>query len=476
MPYLVVDDFSTGIDLRKSTVTSKQGTLRELRNAFVTAGGEIEKRKTLTLVSVLPAGATTGLAFRDNQIVVFGTAAAPGSLPPYTTYEQLVPDGGGVTITRVLDVAPFGSTLYVIAKFSDGSVRHFADGTEIVAMRNNGTAARAHKAKMHVVDGSNLRFSAINDPDDFAGTGSGIIDVTTHDTGTPTLVGLEPYYGLLALLGRTSVQLWSIDPDPAMNTIQQTLGNIGLVAPNAVSRYGNGDILFLSDTGVRSLRARDSSNAAVLNDIGSPIDKLIGQKRAILTPADAEKITALVDPLTGQFWLVWGNEVHVLSYYPNSKITAWSTFELPWTPDHVVLANSRILLRKGDEIFVYGSVPPSGSPLDPNAPLGTSAALYDATTVTVVTSMLDVQKPATNKNWQGIDLAVQGLWDVYVAPDYANPDVWTKIATVSAPTFGDHRVPLNMTSTHLSLKLVSQGTGFASISAVNLHFEGGSQD
>lgn len=35
------------------------------------------------------------------------------------------------------------------------------------------------------------------------------------------------------------------------------------------------DVFFLSESGIRSLRARDSSNAAFASDIGNPIDTLI---------------------------------------------------------------------------------------------------------------------------------------------------------------------------------------------------------
>lgn len=471
MPYLVVDDFSAGIDLRKSNTTAKAGTLRDLRNGFVSAGGEIVKRKTFTSVGTLPPSGTHGLGFTDDQLVVFGTDAPGGigALPANTTYKQLTVSDGA-TISRVLDVDPWGSKLYVIARFNDGTTRHFFDGTQVAAMTNKGTVARTHKSKMYVGDGDNLRFSAVGAPNDFAGTGSGTIDVTQQDAATGKLVGIEQYYGKLALFGRNAVQLWVMDPDPAVNNFDQVLGNIGLVSPNAVSRYGNGDVLFLSQTGIRSLRARDSSNAAVLNDIGSPIDDLIAAKRAVLTPAVAERQFALVDPLTGQFWLVWGNEVHVLAYYPNSKVTAWSTFTLPWSPDHVTLANQRIVFRVGNECFIYGSVPSSGSPFDPNAQIGLSAAVYDGSAVTIITPMLDLGKPAHAKTWQGLDMSASGVWEVYVAPDHQKPDSWTKIATVTDPTFQDERIPIDMgESTHIAVKLVSTGLGPAQVNSFALH-------
>lgn len=481
MPYLIVEDFSAGVDLRKSAVSSKPGTLRKLTNAFVNVGGEIEKRKTITAIGTLSTGKTQGIGFLNDRLAVFGTEApgVVGTMPDHTDYYQLIPTDPARTISRVLDVSLFGTGMYVIVRFDDDSIGHFYVTTSGAAQLTgvSGTNARTHQMKLYLVDGRNLRFSAVGDPDDFAGTGSGIIDVAQQDTGSTVLVGVEQYYSYLALLARNAIQLWQMDVDPNKNALIQVLGNIGLVAPNAAAKYGNGDVLFLSDTGVRSIRARDSSNAAVLNDIGSPIDPRIAEKRGVLTPADAEKITALVDPLTGHFWLVWGREVFVLAYYPNSKVSAWSTFLPNVSVDYVIQANSRIVFRSGDSLFVYGSVPPSGSPFDPNVPLGTSAALYDASPVEVELPPIDVSKPTTNKTWQALDLACDGTWRVYANPDpIQNDGNWTLIATVDGPTYNKGKIPVNMRSTHLGLKLVSTSTGPAKVSRVAVHFDDGSKD
>lgn len=477
MPYLMVDDFSAGLDLRKDAVTSPPGSLRTLDNAFITAGGQIEKRKTLTNIGICPAGTTKGVAFVGGALTVFGTVApgSVGTLPSYVVYSRLTV-ADAVTIVRILDVSVFGNAAYVIARMSDDSIRHFYNGVQLAGAQIAGTNARAHKQKQYVVAGQNLFFSAVADSDDFVGTGAGVIDVTTEDAGSTELVGLEQYYNALALFGRNSIQIWSMDPDPSLNSIVQVLGNIGLVAANAVSRYGNGDVLFLSDTGIRSLRARDSSNAAVLNDLGSPIDEPIQSKRADLTAAAAEKIAAFVDPLTGHFWLAWGNEIHVLSQYPNSKVTAWATFKLPWTVDYTCIANSRVVMRVGEEIFVYGSVPPSGSPFDPTTPIGSTAAVYDATPVTIETPMLNASKPATVKHWQGIDVVCTGTWDVYVTPDLNAPATYTKIATVQNTTFEDGRIAIDMRSTHLGLKFVSVGSERAILGGFALHHDLGDDD
>lgn len=478
MAYQLIEDFAAGLDLRKSAITSKPGTLRQLTNGFVNAGGEIEKRETFALFGTLPAD-THGLAFNGDNLVVFGTVdpGSLGALPAYVEYQQLVPDPATAeTIDKILDVEWFATNHFVVARFTDGSVKGFYNGAEVTDANFAGTNVKAHSAKMYAVDGPNVRFSAVGSATDWGngvgGSGHGIIDVTVEDTDGTDLVGMADYYGQLALFGRKSIQVWAMDPDPALNTRVQTLGNIGLVAPHAAARYGSGDVLFLSDTGIRSLRARNSSNAASLTDIGSPIDRLLATKRLSLTSAIRENIRAFVEPLSGRFWLVWQDEIFVLSHYPDTKITAWSKFQRTLDADAVCVANSRIAVRTGNDIQLYGALPGQGiNPFLPDAPTGVKA--YDSEACTVETPFLDVGSPGTKKSWTGIDLSVEGTWDVFVNPDYQSGGPWTKVASVGSASWQHGRIPLNMRSTHLGVRLVSTGGGANTLASLALHYTAG---
>jgi len=472
MAYTIIEDFTAGLDLRKLSITAKPGSLRQCENAFINSGGEIEKRKTITFSGTV-ADNSIGLAFLNDKVVAFGKAATPTqAMPAGTTYIQIPT---AKTIARVADVANFGTGLYVITRNTDNSYEHWwsANGAAAVAVTGGvGTTVKTHASKVYLGSGRNLKFSAVNAPSDMTGTGSGAIDITAQDGLSASIVGMELYYSYLAVFARFAVQLWHMDPDPDLNSYVQSLGATGLTAQNAVARYGNGDLLFLSDTGIRSLRARDSSNAAVLNDIGSPVDELVHSLRQNLTPTISEKIMAVVDPVSGQFWLIWGTTIIVLSYYPNSKVTAWSTYTFPRTIDYAVVANSRLVLRCGNDLFVYGSVAPGTVPWDPNAPLGVEQ-VYDATKLTVELPMFDAGKPATDKLFHGIDVACQGIWDVYLNPDPLAPGAYVRNSTLTASTYSIQRIPVDLTSTHMGIKLVSQSAGYAAMARIALHYDDG---
>jgi hypothetical protein len=467
MPYFMIEDFAAGVDVRKSTITAKAGTLRILENGFVNPGGEIEKRRQFKRVALL-AGQTAGLGALNNEVYVFGTDA-PGAVtvPAPLKYQQLTPSDS-TTILRVLDTDIFLGKFFVVARMSDGSIRRFYDGTQVTG--GGGTGARSHASKIFTVDSSLVRFSAVNNPADWAGTGSGSIDATTQDAGSADLIGIERYYDYLALMGRRSIQIWAMDADPAKSQIIETLANTGLAAPQACVRYGSGDVLYLSNNGIRSLRARDSSNSAVINDLGSPIDPLILDRRLSLSEDSAERIWALVDPVTGHYWLAWGDTIFVLAYYPGSSVSAWSTFKLPYSVDHAVSAGARVAVRSSNEVFVYGGFLNPANAFDNYVPSASIEGEYDDSQCVVVTPMMDLGKPATTKLLTGIDLAIEGTWKLEVCPDPLSPDAWNFVGTFTQSTYSLSRIPISGNTTHLALRLTSQGTGRARIGAIAIHY------
>lgn len=470
MGYFVLQDFAAGIDLRKNAATAPPGTLRVLRNGFVNPGGEVEKRRKFSQFASLDTF-TSGLGGINTTLYAIGTAA--GITPPTPVqYHRLFPAGGAVTISSILDVDVFNSKLFVTARMSDNSVRRFYDGAEVTTpVDMTGLAARTYGSKVYTVEGSLLRGSAINNPSQFTAGVSGafVTDVTQAESGAPDLLAIERYYNLLALFGRRAIQLWSVDADPAKNQLVETLSNAGIIGSQALVRYGNGDVMFVSNTGIRSVRARDSSNAAVLNDIGSPIDQLIIDRRLALSGAESEKIFGLVDPMTGHAWFIWGSTVYVLAYYPASKVTAWSTFELPFPADFALVAGPRVVIRAGNAVYIYGGFNNAANALDNYVPSNTVANEYDNTECVVQTAYLDFNAPATVKHYWGMDVAIEGSWFVEASFDPLQPNAWEALGTFTSTTYTMQSIPMVGQSTHLALRFTSKNTGPAKLGAVAIH-------
>lgn len=464
MTELIIDDFKLGLDVRRSILTAPPGSLQTLDNCLINAGGEIEKAAAFVPVYDIPAG-TFGLIGLGSNIYVFGPQGIDGVLPPNGTlpypllYRALTPDPGK-TIARILDAEAFQSQFLVVAQNTDGSLTNWWNGQVVYTGANPGPGnyVRVWQAKMYRTIGQYLAFAGVNDPsmtnpDDTNNPGAGFIDLSATDSDSNMLQGLEIYYKEMAVFSRLVTQLWSLDPDPSQNQLQQTL-RIGAFSPQSIHQFGTGDVLFLSDSGVRSLKAINSSNAAAVNDVGSPIDKLLIDE--IANNPEAPWACAVVSPITGRYLLAIGKKIYVLSYYPSAKISAWSTVTLPMNVDYMSTVLNRVIYRSGDTLYMYGG--PSGNQ-------------YDNTLATVVTPMMAANTPTLWKKPISIDLMVQGVWQLQAGMLANNPGARELVGTFNGQTYSLQAIPYAGYGTHIGLTLTTSDPSPALLGSITVNFQ-----
>jgi hypothetical protein len=540
MPYYLIEDFRNGLDLRRSSEMAVSGTVRELTNAFVNEGGEIEKRKGFIRNDVL-----TFYAQRD---IYKGRVNGPFEVPGFPDAvffrhnNNSVPDGDFVagvgSIARVYTVGsgygrqrfwamrnPLNPPGSIGAMYHAQAWSHYANNAYVVdgyyradnripftdhayvtftgdeptsqsavSVNDGRVFQRILKTKGYVVSGDVLYASAVGDPANMAGTGSGQLDLSTQGASIGTAISLADYYGELAVFGRRGVQFYSVDPDFAKNQYLRRL-EAAVFAPRSVVGYGDGDIVFLSRDGIRSLQARDSSNLAKVTDIGSPIDRLIvdelrnsGETETMFSAAGpslpiADFFTVamgIVHPDTGQLWMALRDKIYVYSRFTGSRVAGWSVFQLPapaldnlsdmtgteksrWIADMARINDTIVFRTFADEIFVYG---------------GASAEQYDTAKATVVTPFLDMGTPGDMKYFTGLDLVCEGEWTVEVST-VPVPDQrlipWQKVAVVDGRTRAVERVPMQARGTQIALRLTTQSAYAARLAQVGIYFEGGAQ-
>jgi hypothetical protein len=127
--YFILEDFRLGQDSRKDPLVSPPGTLTTLKNAHITPGGDLEKRKAFVAEYTLPTG-TFGLSVQNSTLYAFGSAAEPAGMPSGVTYQRLQhPTGEAMTAVTKAEI--FDGKLYVIARFADDSIYHFYDGSQV---------------------------------------------------------------------------------------------------------------------------------------------------------------------------------------------------------------------------------------------------------------------------------------------------------------------------------------------------------
>lgn len=323
-------------------------------------------------------------------------------------------------------------------------------------------------SKVYSTSGPNMHFSGIKIPAGWTtdNVGAGFIDMSSESSGSEQLVALAKYQNSVAVFAETVIQIWYVDPDPTLNRQSQVLNNTGSGSPKSVTQFGDNDLFYLNESGLRSLRARDASNAASTTDIGSPVDPLITSVLSGMSADARQNIIGLIEPRDGRFWLIMGDRIFVFSFFSGASVSAWSEYLPGFTVDEAVVFGRRVYLRSGDTIYVYGGL---GNDLE-----------YDDTEAVAQTPYLDANKPWKPKELTGIDVAAQGEWKIYTAMNPNNLEAQDAIGTIcdviADTTFNDGRIPAQGKSTHFSLIFKSQGSGYAKLGSCVIHFEADGDD
>lgn len=184
--------------------------------------------------------------------------------------------------------------------------------------------------KMNFVAGTIWYFSAIGQPtvfNDLNAVGNGFIDQAAYFSTPEVLKALAPYQGKIAVFGRTGIPIWQTSADPAAYRREQTLRVEGTFAGQSVQPLGELEIFYLHDSGIRSIRSRETTLSAFPDDIGSPLDVTIVAALQGATEAEREAACSVVNPESKRYWLYLDGNIYVFSSFPTAKVSAWSVYK-----------------------------------------------------------------------------------------------------------------------------------------------------
>ena len=180
-----------------------------------------------------------------------------------------------------------------------------------------------------------------------------------------------------------------------------------------------------------------------------------------MTDAQKAACAAVIEPISGRYWLAVGSKIYVYSYFPNSQVAAWSIYEPGLAVTKFTTKDGRVYARAGNTIYLYG---------------GVNNAEYDNSVVEVVLPYLDAGKPAHQKTLNGIDMTCEGSWTMSIGMDPLATEARDVVATVSQPTFSLGRIMAVGTGTHVGIKLVNDSSGYARIANIIAHFDANESD
>lgn len=180
-----------------------------------------------------------------------------------------------------------------------------------------------------------------DEPDD-----AGFIPVLTHLSGSRDVLTTNHYRSRLAVFFRDAVQLWQVNADPERILLEQVLNGPGAFLAGAVANV-QGDVVYLSDGGFRTLSTATVTGEADAGDIGKEIKSLtdlIGTS----TPA-----VTLWSEARSQFICCIGTTAYVLTWIAVERRVDWTTWTLPVAIEYLVELDRVLYARSGDVLYKF---------------------------------------------------------------------------------------------------------------------------
>jgi hypothetical protein len=157
-----------------------------------------------------------------------------------------------------------------------GSVEAMSSHAHATGTPPEGHVAIAAFGRMWVADfdddKSTIYWSDLLDGAAWSGGSSGSIDVTNvWPTGYDVITALAAHNGFLIIFGRNSILVYEGASSPASMTLSDTISNVGCVGRDAIVSTGK-DLIFLDDSGVRSLSRTIQEKSAPIGDISKNVN------------------------------------------------------------------------------------------------------------------------------------------------------------------------------------------------------------
>ena len=221
---------------------------------------------------VSATGATAFLSAGNNKIFT-GT----------TTLTDATPAGYTISANNWKFV-PFNDHMYIFQRgheplvysTHDGVVERIVDHAHAQGVPQSGNECLAAFGRLWVADTTTnksiIYWSDLLNGSAWTGGSTGSIDITkVWPTGYDTIVALAAHNGFLVIFGRNSIVIYEGASSPANMVLSDTISNVGCVSRDCVVSTGK-DLIFLDDSGVRSLARTVQEKSAPIGDISKNVN------------------------------------------------------------------------------------------------------------------------------------------------------------------------------------------------------------
>lgn len=272
-----------GLNKEKASVVQEPSWSIEAQNAVIDGAGRLAARRGLEAVTGSSVGSAAAIKQVFEYLQTDGTSIiiSTQATKLYSGTTILTDKTGALTPTAGRwQFVNFNGNVYgwqrshaPIVKVTTGN---FAALTAATGSVPQGDAACAAFGRIWASDTDTqiIKYCALLDATKWdAADGAGQIDMRNVWTkGMDQVMAITAYGSRLIVFGRRHVIMWSdgsgsdIGLDPTTMYVEQSLEGIGCVARDTVQQVGELDVMFWSESGVRSIRRALSEKPTPLND------------------------------------------------------------------------------------------------------------------------------------------------------------------------------------------------------------------
>ena len=200
-----------------------------------------------------------------------------------------------------------------------------------------------------VNDEQTVYFSALLDGTNLATGDSGYLSLVDVFPNGDEVVGLAAHNGFLIIFGKRNIAVYANPIDPTQLELVDLIANVGCIARDSIVNTGT-DVMFLSDTGVRSIARVIQEKSSPINDISFNVrDDLVA---FVESETNKEKIKAAYYPKDAFYILTLPTSKYVFCFDLRGRLqngaaraTIWDSIEP--TALHVTYAGDLFIGKEG---------------------------------------------------------------------------------------------------------------------------------
>ena len=204
-----------------------------------------------------------------------GAAIPYGDGPDAISHAYLVQAGHPALVYHELPVSGGGGHDHDSGTFGFqqlGDVGTLPPGYSTADFKPNCALAAYGRIWMADIVGDNqtVYFSRLLDGSDFSGGDSGSLSLNSVFPNNDQIIGISAHNGFLIIFGRNNIAIYGNPIDVTELTLADYIPNVGCIARDSIQNIGT-DIIFLSDSGVRSLQRVIQEKSLPLRDISKNV-------------------------------------------------------------------------------------------------------------------------------------------------------------------------------------------------------------